>query len=318
MRKIVLMGIPYHGNIGDSAIAIAEKNLIEENFSNYKLYTMAEDNLDICCKRAKKYINNDDIILLHGGGNIGDTYVRPEKGRRQIIESFPENRIIILPQTCYFSNTEKGKKELDISKRIYNNHPNLTIMAREKKSYKFMKEHFSNAKVYLTPDIVMTLKESETCSRQGATLLFRTDVEKTLDDSDIEKIKQIVSNKFGTYHLSDMSLGHLDVHNIGGKRRTNIVKSKLKEFQKSKIVITDRLHGMIFAAITETPCVAFGSLDHKIVESYNWLKNLEYIQFCEDINKIEECINNVSMAKNTYYDNMFAKEIILKILNQEL
>ena len=42
-----------------------------------------------------------------------------------------------------------------------------------------MKKHFCNAKAYLTPDIVMTLKETEDKLRNGVVLMFRRDKEKT-------------------------------------------------------------------------------------------------------------------------------------------
>lgn len=317
MKKIIIMGIPHHGNIGDNAIAIAEEELIKKIFPQHKLYMMQEKYLDICVNKAKKFINNEDIILLHGGGNIGDTYERPEKGRREVIKTFLNNKIIIFPQTSYFSDTEKGQKELEISKQIYNNHKNLIMLAREEKSYKFMKEHFYNCKIYLTPDIVMTLNKSSSKSRENALLLFRTDTEKTLEDSNIEKIKEIAENKFGNYTMSDMNLGS-GIVNIGGNKRDEVLNNKLEQFQNSQIAITDRLHGMIFAAITETPCVVFGNFNHKISESYKWLKNLEYIQFCNDIEEIEQAIEKVTKAPNRKYDNKFAEKAIVEVLKKEI
>ena len=96
------------------------------------------------------------------------------------------------------------------------------------------------------------------------------------------------------------------------------LSNKFTEFNRAKLVITDRLHGMIFAAITETPCVVFGSYTHKIVESYKWLKDLEYIKFCEDINDFEEKIDEVVSAKNKKYDNRFAENSISEILKNEI
>jgi len=317
MKKIIVMGIPHHGNIGDNAIAIAEEELLNKYFKEYKIYYMQEKYLDVCANRIKKFINVEDIILLHGGGNIGDTYARPETGRREVIKLFPNNKIIVFPQTAYFSNTEEGRKELEISKQIYNNHPNLIIMAREEKSYNFMKEHFYNAKVYLTPDIVMSLYKGSKKERSGALLLFRTDKEKTLEDNNIETIKSVVEEKFGNYNLTDMNLGS-GIVNIGGNLRESVLNGKFNEFQTSKIAITDRLHGMVFAAITETPCVVFGNFNHKISESYKWLQNLEYIKFCDNINDLEKCIEQVTNVKKPKYDNSFAEQKILEILRNKI
>lgn len=317
MKKIIIMGIPHHGNIGDNAIAIAEEELIKKFFPQYELYMMQEKYLDICVKKVRKIIKDQDIIMLHGGGNIGDTYERPEKGRREVIKTFPNNKIIIFPQTAYFSDTIEGQKQLEKSKEIYNNHKNLIIFAREEKSYEFMKKNFYNCKIYLTPDMVMTLNKSIDLDRKGALLLFRTDKEKTLENESIEKIKEIVKTKFEKYTISDMNLGS-GIVNIGGKKREKILDNKFKQFQTSQIVITDRLHGMIFAAITETPCVVFGNFNHKITESYKWLENLEYIRFCDNMNKIEDIIEKVIKTKNRKYDNKFAEEAIIKILKKEI
>lgn len=317
MKKIIIMGIPHHGNIGDNAIAIAEEELIKKFFPQYELYMMQEKYLDICVKKVRKIIKDQDIIMLHGGGNIGDTYERPEKGRREVIKTFPNNKIIIFPQTAYFSDTIEGQKQLEKSKEIYNNHKNLIIFAREEKSYEFMKKNFYNCKIYLTPDMVMTLNKSIDLDRKGALLLFRTDKEKTLENESIKKIKEIVKTKFEKYTISDMNLGS-GIVNIGGKKREKILDNKFKQFQTSQIVITDRLHGMIFAAITETPCVVFGNFNHKITESYKWLENLEYIRFCDNMNEIEDIIEEVIKTKNRKYDNKFAEEAIVKILKKEI
>ena len=318
MKRIIVMGIPHHGNIGDNAIAVAEEELLAKYFSDYKIYYMQEKYLDICARKAKKYINDEDVILLHGGGNIGDTYERPEKGRREVIKLYPNNKIIIFPQTAYFSDTEKGKKELEISKQIYNNHKNLVILAREEKSYNFMKEHFYNTKVYLTPDIVMTLyKANKLCEkRNGVLFLFRTDEEKTLND---KQVKELVNTKYGRVTTSDMNLGK-GIVKIGGKLRDELLENKFNQLKEHKLVITDRLHGMIFAAITETPCITFGNFNHKISESYKWLKNLKYIQYSDDINNLANQLEKIEKLapEDIKYDNMFAEKCIVDIMLKEI
>ena len=312
--KIILMGTPHHANIGDLAIAYAEEKMIKQLFPDKKLYVMQEEKLDVCAKRVKNYIKKDDIILLHGGGNIGDTYVTPEQGRREVISSYPNNKIIIFPQTAYFENEE----ELDISKKVYNAHNNLIIMAREKRSYDFMKKHFYNAKIYLTPDIVMSLKEISDIKRSGALLMFRRDKEKTLGNEKTDSIFEYIKKHFNTYKITDMNIGTEVVNNISEKMRKEILESKFKELQSAELVITDRLHGMVFSAITETPCVVFDSLTHKIVESYDWLKNLGYIQMCNDINNLEECIKKAINSKPYLYNNDFAVKTISDILIKEI
>ena len=68
----------------------------------------------------------------------------------------------------------------------------------------------------------------------------------------------------------------------------------LNKFLSAKVVITDRLHGMVFAVITKTPCIITKSLDHKVPGTYKWIKNLNYIKMIDDLEfeKIENIIDN--------------------------
>lgn len=317
MKNFILMGDPHHGNIGDSAIAVAQENIIREIFGECNFYTIGEKYLDVCAKKAKKFIKDDDIILLQGGGNIGNIYERPEKGRRKVIELFPNNKIILFPQTVYFSETEEGDRELEITKKVYNSHKNLVLMAREKRTFEFMKKNFMNAKIYFTPDIVMTLNKQANLHRNGALLLFRTDKEKSFDDEAIKSIENKIQSMYKKFEYSDMYIGSGMV-NVGGKYRDKFLDEKFKQFQTSEVVITDRLHGMIFAAITGTPCVAFGNFNHKIEKSFWWLKDLGYIEFCKDLSEFDKSLEKVRTIKNPTYNNAFAKDIISKILKEEI
>ena len=52
-----------------------------------------------------------------------------------------------------------------------------------------------------------------------------------------------------------------------------------------KLVVTDRLHCMIFCAVTGTPCIAFDNSNKKISGVYKmWLGDLNYISVSEDFN----------------------------------
>jgi len=49
----------------------------------------------------------------------------------------------------------------------------------------------------------------------------------------------------------------------------------LNDFSSSKLVVTDRLHGMVFAALAGTPCVVMGNCNYKVKGIYNWIENKE-------------------------------------------
>ena len=105
-----------------------------------------------------------------------------ENIRRDAIERFPNNKIILFPQTIYFTKDDKGNKELELSKKIYNNHKNLILVAREKVSYELMRKDFNKCKIIITPDIVLYLNEcANRINRSGALFCLRSDLESKIN-----------------------------------------------------------------------------------------------------------------------------------------
>ena len=82
------------------------------------------------------------------GGNFGDLYRQHSEFRRIVIESYPRNKVIILPQTIFYEDKELISEDA----RFYVKYPNVTICAREKYSYDLLKAHFSNP-CLLVPDM---------------------------------------------------------------------------------------------------------------------------------------------------------------------
>ena len=46
----------------------------------------------------------------------------------------------------------------------------------------------------------------------------------------------------------------------------------IEVFEKSRIVITDRYHGMIYSLVSNTPVIVMKTTDHKVIEGYKILK----------------------------------------------
>ena len=49
--------------------------------------------------------------------------------------------------------------------------------------------------------------------------------------------------------------------------KKNVLDTFMSEIGKRKVVVTDRLHGMIFCAITGTPCVVFSNYNQISIRS---------------------------------------------------
>ncbi|MBU3191225.1 polysaccharide pyruvyl transferase family protein [Clostridium bowmanii] len=313
IQRVFIFGTPNHGNLGDHAIAYAERKIVEDYFLNYRIIEIVTDDINKNMKSLRKGTNKNDILLFCGGGNLGDEYFWEEEARRKIISKFPNNNIIIFPQTIYFKKDKFGEKQLKISKKIYNKHKSLTIVAREKVSFDLMKQGFQNNNVILTPDIVMYLNKTDlTIQRKGALMCTRSDMESTLTNEEKNSIRSIVQKYYNNIRTTDTVVNH----SILSEQREEELNLKFSEFRKAELVITDRLHGMVFAAITSTPCIVIGNYNHKVKGTYQWLKHLSYIKFVENIDEIEEDIRELRNSETTPYDSSFAMEYYQKIISK--
>jgi len=292
-KKIILINSPEHDNVGDHLISLSEMSFLTENFEDYHIFEVTDIEYLWHHNRIKKHITSEDIILVTGGGFLGSLWLyNAENNVRNIIKEYPDNKIIVLPQTVFFEDNEKGHYEYNITREIYVGHKKLILCAREENSYQlFTKilggvEHAKN--VYLLPDMALMYKYTVNSRRDNkkAIVCFRTDKERILDDSSCQIIKETLT-KAG-YSVTDISMhsGHFD----GIEGRKQQVENKLEEIGSSGLVITDTLHCMISAALTETNCVAFDNLSGKVGNVYRWIENLGYVKFCNCIEKINEMI----------------------------
>lgn len=300
-KKIYILNTPLHTNIGDSAIAYAQNLFLEKNFGNkYKIVEVTSWELNRFRRVLSYTVRKKDIVMQHGGGNMGIEWFGEELERRRIIEMFPNNKMIIFPQTIYYGDSDKGKEEFEKSKQIYNSHKDLTVIAREKVSYEIMKNAYYKCKVILTPDIVLSMNGLENkYKRENITFCFRKDSEKILKNSDqeiiIEKCKKITDKLIFT----DMN----SLKEVTKENRKNIIMNKFKDFQKSKLVITDRLHGMVFCALSGTPCIAFSNYNQKVKGTYDWIKDLDYIKYVDNIEEAKVYIDKIMNLETCKYDN---------------
>ena len=150
--------------------------------------------------------------------------------------------------------------------------------------------------------------------RDGALLILRSDIEANLDDEKIRQIEQTTLKYFKDVVYDDTAKGP----GILSKYREEKIEEMLKKYRKCQLVITDRLHGMIFAAITSTPCIALGNYNHKIKSCSEILEHLGYIKYVDNVEEIDENIKYLMSNKFEKYDNKFALEQFKKIKEETL
>lgn len=141
----VLWDCPYYSNIGDVLIWEGELSFLQK--LNFKCLDFASVHT---CRFPK--LSDDTVILLQGGGNFGDLWRGIQEFRLKVIEKYPDNRIIIFPQSVCYSDHDLVTKDA----KIMSGHRHLTICARDRKSYDFLKVNFQN-EILLLPDMAFCI-----------------------------------------------------------------------------------------------------------------------------------------------------------------
>ena len=314
-KKIILIGTSEHHNIGDAAITMGVYEFFRKHFNGYKIIEISTYQFNDNLSYLENIINPEDLIFLQGGGNLGNKYLSEEEVRRTVIGTFLNNKIVILPQTIYFDETIGGKKELEVSKDIYNKHPNLLIFTRGEESLKKAQEYFPNAKSYLSLDSALNLHYVSYVEREGIICCVRDlDDESGLNKEQYNKIINTVKNYDSNYRFTT----NVYEKDIKKDNRNSVVYSQLKEFSSSKVVVTDRLHGLIFALITNTPCIVISSYNYKLNEYVDILKDNKSIKFIDkNIDSLDEeikmMINKPIIVENDFSDNF---DTISEIINK--
>ena len=267
-RRVFLLDMPEYGNMGDQAIALAMRRFLEKYLPECEIIEIEEDVFPQYIRWLKKNVNGEDVICLTGGGNMGTMYQRYEAIRRIVIRMFRNNRIFIFPQTV----TDKAdslysKIEWKRAQKVYCKAENLIIMAREQSTYDFLKSRLT-CNVIAVPDIAFFLKNSLTVNENRTDVVgicFREDGERTLLAEDKERI----INTFSKIEEFDTVLtGH---RRITYENRQEEVISMLQSFAEYSLVVTDRLHGLIFSYLTNTPCIVESSKTGKVESTVAFL-----------------------------------------------
>lgn len=296
--KIYFIGTPDHNNIGDHIIAYVTELFLKDVLPDKEIVEVSMKNFPGKLRWLKQIITDRDLIILQGGGNMGNIYWRNERIRREVIGSFRKNKIIIFPETMYYEDTIFGAVELKESVRIYNRAANLNICAREQVSFEQMKQNYPNCKVILVPDIVCYYRLMiADLNKKGVLLFVRKDLEASIDPADVAGIEKILQEKHMDFHYSDMLRTQKGY--IGKANRKRVVENKIREIAGAQLVITDRLHAMILSAVTATPCIAFGGYNHKIESTYHtWFENLKYIYLVHNITEFEGKLQELLVQDN--------------------
>lgn len=297
-KRIYFLSTEEAGNIGDQCINERIHMFLQEYCPECDVKEITINEIPHELTVLLKYIQEDDIIVFAGGGNIGNQYLPVERSRQRVIRTFPKNKKIIFPQSVFFSD-DGDKTILESAKECYSKKNNVVLFTRDKYSYEISKEFF-DCDVLEAPDIVL-YKKHDVSPKERAGILWcmRSDAEAAVKAEDKTKLEAFL-------HILNEDVERVDLqlpYAVNKGIRKEEVEKRLNLIAASKLIITDRLHGMIFAAITATPCIVFKNYNHKINGAYQWICYLPYVKFVESETEAEREIQVLLKYRGSAYDN---------------
>jgi Exopolysaccharide biosynthesis protein len=315
-RVIYYFGSPTHANLGDLAQAMCirkwlKKHFPENHVTEIGLDAIVDTPLSVL-PYLKKHLRATDLILFQSG------YTTTDWGRGQhdathriIIEAFPCNKILMMPQTIFFVS-EKNKER---TATVYNTAKNMLFLARDKVSYAMALEMFPDVSAMLYPDIVTTLigAYAPSKSREGILFCCRNDDEKFYSS---EEIGMLIKKFAPDWEIAQCDTSkNVDRYDVLESPEKHIW-NEIEYYSNFKLIITDRYHGTIFSLIAGTPVIIIKTTDHKVVTGAEWFKNI-YEDYAQVANNLEDAyekgIAMLQKAPNPRMSPYFEKEYYDKL-----
>lgn len=292
----VFLDLPYHGNIGDTLIWEGAREFLKT--LPYKcLYYASKDSF------RYRQLPADVVILLHGGGNFGDLYRLHSEFCKKIIELYPANRIIILPQTVFYED----KNLVTGDATFYAKHSNVTICAREQYSYDFLREHFKN-NILLVPDMAffINLDNYKVSEDEGRVLYLKRIDKELVDDHSLRGIPaNAEKHDWPTYEYHYAAFAMVERTAFWLRRILKVcgfknVSARVDDWKRNwyyrrkylqigisflspySLIYTTRLHVLILGVLLGKEIYLINNTSGKVINFYRtWLKGVDNLKVLE-------------------------------------
>lgn len=290
----VLWGLPYYENPGDTLIWEGTLELLK--LSKHKC-------LGTCGWKDYKPVSlkADTVILIIGGGFFGDIWRQAWENVINSITCYPNNPIIILPQSIYYNDISIAMHDATRLAKL----KKLTICARDMHSYNFAQDVFLN-NILLVPDLAFHInvnKLSKYIVPETDRLLYLKRIDKEspntitniqgekIDESDWPSIVGLKSTAhsrlkglvrrvkmYAPIGMQDRLLKFIYKYGI----RNVVIRDSVRFISHYNTIYTTRLHVMILAFLLGKRIYILDNSYGKVSDCYNtWLSRYENIKIYE-------------------------------------
>ncbi|MDV8079373.1 polysaccharide pyruvyl transferase family protein [Rhodococcus sp. IEGM 1370] len=301
--RVAHLDFPNHYNAGDSLIYAGEVEYLKRLNVHVDYVSDPFTHNDALLEERI----GDGTLFLQGGGNFGDRWPIDQKFREAIVARFPRNKIVCLPQSIDFADTDA----LARTAALYAQHPDLTLMLREKRSYELALAHFPNNRVEYCPDMA-----------------FGADIARSAEGTAVDVVKLLRADSESLGHAA-VNIDASSVHYDWGLRGTDLAISTavmlptliaqrfprtnrllypalLRSYEQTAklnlrvaqrilnlapVVLTDRLHAAVLAAMMGKRVVAMDNANKKVSGIYDaYLHRFDNVHYASNSDEAAELV----------------------------
>jgi glycosyltransferase involved in cell wall biosynthesis/exopolysaccharide biosynthesis predicted pyruvyltransferase EpsI len=299
--RIFIFGTHFFQNLGDHAQTYCIIKWCSKYYPEHKVFTLnsaPDDNFDLypILFAIREKLKPRDMIFVQGGCRLTDNYNNELAICKAVINVFHDKAVTLFPQSILFHD----QNNFDDTAKAFAKHPNIFIMLRDPISYTKAVEKFQNAVSAAVPDIVHSLIGTyyfdNKDERKGIMLCKRPDdKEAKITGDEISAVIPAIRAEFGGVDISDTDI------DASSEQITAYTKFYLDEFIKKfagyKAVITDRLHGLIFSLIANTPVIVLPTEGNKVKNALAWYKESldfkDYVHYCDNLDELPDTLKYI-------------------------
>jgi pyruvyl transferase EpsO len=276
--RVALLDFPDHGNVGDSAIWLGELALLRALGATL-VYVATRRTFR--ANRLRARLGKGGIVLLHGGGNLGDLWPRHNEHREAVVAELREFPIVQFPQSVHFQDPAL----LARTGGVLRTHPQLTLLVRDRRSLGLARDQLGVPSV-LCPDSAFALGPlpRPVAPDRDIVWLSRADKEAPASGpyAGLEHVEREdwVHERRTVLRRLNTTLGYWDAtpervtewvfRSLGWER----VRRGCRLLARGRVVATNRLHGQILALLMGIPHFVSDTRHGKVSDFFHtWLSD---------------------------------------------
>jgi len=297
--RCFIMDFPSHSNVVDSAIWLGEFSFL----GNAGLEVVGTSSKFAPLPNLEK----DVLIIINGGGNLGDLWRSHHDYRLRVLETYRGNSIVQMPSSVFFQDEAYICK----TKSSVFSHPDFKIMVRDEKSLTILRNQGISATLcpdlayYMDPDIpeflpqtdVVYLKRSDKESRHELFSPGPNTLTVDWTDKVISAREELFALGLGLLRAVGMLKIQTELCQLHRRARANVARG-LRVLGAGRVILSDRLHANILSDVMGIPHIAIDNANGKVHDFYKtWGRS----PFCLTATNEQEMLKSLFHLRSQLY-----------------